>query len=241
MYEKTKRVSAEMNNYQEILQKYFSDELNGEEQQLFNTLKENNKEFIELLKEHEDMRAAFQILEDKEVSNFIKTIENKQNNKNTFLKIAAALTIFISGYYFLFYSNNNYESYLEEYPNVHYPITRGAAENNLYKAFSAYERKDYNLAIQQFDSLLTKNKTPEIQFYKAMALLNIDKKEKALAILQNLEKVTFEYTEETLWYLSITNALLNNKTLAKAYLMKMDKKNMKFKQKDRKELLEKLK
>ncbi|CAL2077310.1 hypothetical protein [Tenacibaculum sp. 190524A05c] len=229
-----------MNNYQDLIQKYHSNKLNNEEQMLFDNLANTNDEFKALLKEHENLNAAFQIIEDNEVSDLIKNLESKNNDKNIFLKIAAAITIFITGYYFLFYSGTNYDSYFEEYPNVYYPITRGASENDLQKAFSAYEQQNYELAIQKFDSLLIENKIPEIKFYKAMSLLNMGKKDEALALLKELSVINFDYSEETLWYLSITSILLDQKDLAKYTLQSMNEKGMKFKKKERKEILDNL-
>ncbi|WP_157811868.1 tetratricopeptide repeat protein [Tenacibaculum sp. SZ-18] len=229
-----------MSDYQNLIQKYFAKNLNVNERALFDSLKSNNEEFIALFNEHKKMHAAFQIIEDKEVSDLINSIENKKGTKNIFLKIAAVLTVFISGYYFLFYSGNNFDSYLDEYPNVHFPITRSETENDIYKAFSAYEQKDYKLAIEKFDNLLLKETTPEIKFYKAMALLSIDKKEQALSILKELQNFDFDYSEETLWYLSITHLLLDEKKSAKSTLELMDKQQMKFKKSQRQELLNKL-
>ncbi|MCH2034453.1 MAG: hypothetical protein MK202_13160 [Tenacibaculum sp.] len=229
-----------MSDYKNLIQKYFAKNLNDDEQALFESLKNSNEEFIALFNEHKNMHAAFQIIEDKEVSDLINSIEKEKGSRNIIFKIAAILTVFITGYYFLFYSGNNFDSYLEEYPNVHFPITRSETENDMYKAFSAYEKKDYELAIEKFDNLLLKDTTPEIKFYKAMALLNIDKKEQALSILKELQNIDFDYSEETLWYLSITHLLLDEKDSAKFTLELMDKQQMKFKKSQRQELLNKL-
>jgi tetratricopeptide (TPR) repeat protein len=229
-----------MSDYKNLIQKFFAKNLNDNEQALFDSLKNSNEEFIALFNEHKNMHAAFQIIEDKEVSDLINSIEKEKGSRNIIFKIAAVLTVFITGYYFLFYSGNNFDSYLEEYPNVHFPITRSETENDMYKAFSAYEKKDYELAIEKFDNLLLKETTPEIKFYKAMALLNIDKKEQALSILKELQNIDFDYSQETLWYLSITHLLLNEKDSAKFTLELMDKQQMKFKKSQRLELLNKL-
>ncbi|WP_299676950.1 hypothetical protein [uncultured Tenacibaculum sp.] len=229
-----------MNNYDEIIQKHFKNALNSEEQKLFNSLKETNEEFQVALKAHEDLMIAFQVNEDKEISNLIKDIEGKKKPKPIFLKIAAALVVFITGYYFLFLSSENYESYLEEYPNVHHPITRGNSESKLDEAFNAYESKSYKNAIVKFDAILSEEKSPEIEFYKAMALLNDKQYVKAENILQNLTQNSFEFKDETFWYLTILSLIKEDETNAKKLLITMNKENMEFKQKERKRLLNKL-
>ncbi|WP_442264591.1 hypothetical protein ACSIGC_09500 [Tenacibaculum sp. ZS6-P6] len=229
-----------MNNYEEIIQKHFKNELNSEEQKLFNSLKETNEEFLVALKAHEDLMIAFQVNEDKEISNLIKDIEGKKKPKSVFLKIAAALAVFITGYYFLFLSSENYEYYLEEYPNVHHPITRGNSKSKLDEAFNAYESKSYKNAIVKFDAILSEEKSPEIQFYKAMALLNDKQYHKAENILQNLTQISFEFKDETFWYLTILSLIKEDETNAKKLLITMNKENMEFKQEERQSILKKL-
>ena len=229
-----------MNDHEKIIQKYFDNTLSDEEQAVFDTRLKTDPKFAELVQSHEDIAIAFQIQEDQEVSALIKEIEHKRNNKPFFLKIAAAIAMFITGYYFLFNSSANYESYLETYPNVYHPITRGNSESKLDEAFNAYESEAYETAVKKFDELLADEKTPEIEFYKAMALLNNKKYNDAFTILSQLQQTSFDYQEETLWYLTVISLLNKKEQEAKTYLKFMENNAMKYKLKEREILLKKL-
>lgn len=98
------------------------------------------------------------------------------------------------------------------------------ADSMLTIAMISYECKRYDEAIELFDRIigLTGNK-PEIQFYKAISLLAMNKNREALLLLNELYKnpKEFAYYEETRWYLVLANLKIHKKKVAENYLKEL--------------------
>jgi tetratricopeptide (TPR) repeat protein len=86
---------------------------------------------------------------------------------------------------------------------------RGENLNTIeYRAFVAYENKDYHKAINLFNSVKSPNET-YILFYKAMCYLSIDKASKAINILETLSLLSNQdednqrLSNKAYWYLGL--------------------------------------
>lgn len=95
------------------------------------------------------------------------------------------------------------------------------ADSMLTIAMLSYESKRYDVAIELFDRIISlSGEKPEIQFYKAISLLAMNKNREALTLLNELYKrpKEFAYYEETRWYLALANLKIHQKSVAGNYL-----------------------
>ena len=155
------------------------------------------------------------------------------NNKYLNLAYAAILVI---GLFFVFNSKTNtdqlFNDYIDPYPNVYQPITRGQKQNDSNKAFQAYENKNFIDAEIMFSELLQTDSNPNLQFYYAMSLLENDKLDLALSQFDNLTSQKHEFEAEVQWYSALIN--LKNKDLeaVKNHLKILKSFNSSFKAKE---------
>lgn len=102
--------------------------------------------------------------------------------------------------------------------------TRGEAWHaNPISAMSAYEKKDFTTAENQFNEILSKSDNPEIRFYLAITQLENNKTKEALKNLQLLysQPKEYRYYEQTRWYLALVHLKLHHKSEAKKYLIEL--------------------
>ena len=145
----------------------------------------------------------------------------------------------------IFYSrdtNDLYDTYFDTYPNLILPTTRGGQENGgiLEKAFFNYDRRQFEEANRAFETYLQNNKDSRISFYQAMGLMNSRKLEEAKKILVSVEKSeneSFEYMQETRWYLALLYLREGNKENAVKLLETNKAKESDFKLEETDDLL----
>jgi len=98
------------------------------------------------------------------------------------------------------------------------------ADSMLTIAMQSYENGRYDEAIELFDQIISfSGDKPEIQFYKAISLLALNKNREALTLLNELYKKPkeFAYYEETRWYLALVNLKIHKKSVAENYLKEL--------------------
>ncbi len=198
-------------NKSDYIIKYFEDTLSGVELKAFNTLLINDSDFKEEFEFQKELQETL-VLNDreqlkKEIQNWDIT-KNKSRNKSLF--IAASLLILLGTSWQFFFNSQPkstdelYASYFEPYRNIVQPIVRGEHKEDLQsKAFEAYEAKDYENAIMYFNEILNEEPNATISFYKANALLQLNKTNEAILILQANIKNSDTLQDRNLWYLAL--------------------------------------
>lgn len=186
---------------------------------------EEKTNFEKQLSEDQEFASAFEIFKDLNLH-----LENKFGNAtelNTFKKnlksiskehfktkkskvfafkpwqyaIAASVAIFVGLFVF-----QNINPSFEDYNNPEMAtfIERSDVNENLKLAQEAFNSKKYKTAIPYFEAILTANKSPEIQYFYAISLLEENQIQKAEANLVELKSGISVYKNKATWYLALS-------------------------------------
>jgi tetratricopeptide (TPR) repeat protein len=135
--------------------------------------------------------------------------ENKKSEtkvisfKPYYFAIAASIVLVIGTWFMMQNSMPNYNDY-----NQHedaYFTERDDVIENLKLAQDAFNIKNYPEAITNFEIVLKSHKRPEIEFYYAVSLLEVDKFTESEVIFNNLKSGTSIYKDKSTWYLALSN------------------------------------
>jgi hypothetical protein len=208
---------------------YLHDELSQEEKILFENQLKNDTEMASAFEIYKDLNAH---LENKlgnqtELNSFkenLKTI-SKQNfseqksNVITFrpwqYAVAASITIFLGTWLFMQNTNPEYGSY-NQHENAYF-TERSVSNSNFKNAQEAFNSKKYSDAVMAFEKI-TATKTPELNYFYAIALIETNNYEKAETILKELKSGTSVYTTKAIWYLALSNLKQHKLDDCKQYL-----------------------
>lgn len=115
--------------------------------------------------------------------------------------IAASVAILVG--LFVFQNiNPSFEDYNN--PEKAYFTERGDVNKNLKQAQDAFNAKNYKAAIPFFEAILNSTKTPEIQYFYAVSLLENNQFQKAETNLMELKSGTSIYATKATWYLALS-------------------------------------
>ena len=209
--------------------KYFEGTLSIEELKEFNTLLINDNDFKEEFEFQKELQDTL-ILNDREQLKKEILKWDTVNNKRRFnsWQIAASLIILLGTSLLFFFNSQSisteelYASNFEPYRNILQPIVRGEHKDDIQsKAFEAYETKDYENAILHFNEILKKEPNATISFYKANALLQLNKANQAITILEANIKNPDTLQDRNLWYLALAYLKDNNIDASKKTLIQL--------------------
>lgn len=195
----------------------------------------------------EEFQGIYQVLENRfslERDSFIETIQ-KANSKFKFkqdpeksqkkvipfkpwqMGIAASILLLIGFYIFNNIGQPSYSDYA--HPGEIVLTVRSEANSISKEAETTFNSGKYNEAISHFDELL--NISPgnsEIQFYKAIALVETDKFEKADSLLQSLSKGNSVYADKALYWQALSRLKQKKYKEAKTILQKIPSSSPEF-------------
>jgi TolA-binding protein len=115
---------------------------------------------------------------------------------------AAASIIVLFGLFFFDYNNPTFADY--DNPEPASFVERGDTNATLKEAQAAFNDGKYKEAIPLFEEILKENKTPEIQYFYGVALLEESKYPKAEAVFNELKSGTSVYKEKATWNLALS-------------------------------------
>jgi hypothetical protein len=115
--------------------------------------------------------------------------------------IAASVAILVGLFVF-----QNINPTFEDYNNPEMAtfIERGDVNENLKLAQDAFNSKKYKTAIPYFEAILNSTKSPEIQYFYAVSLLEDSQFQKAETNLSELKSGTSIYKNKATWYLALS-------------------------------------
>ncbi len=150
----------------------------------------------------------------KELFNAIKTEEPSKPVKVFKLRpwLAAASVALVLGLgSWLFFNsgtmdpNQLYEANFEPYDNVVHPIERGNQIEDLRdRAFTAYENKEYPLALELFNQLNREQSDPYIEFYSAIIHMELGDHNQAVVSLESYMAQDGVLSDRVDWYLALS-------------------------------------
>ncbi|GAB1858219.1 hypothetical protein MHTCC0001_30560 [Flavobacteriaceae bacterium MHTCC 0001] len=211
-----------------LIDKFFAQTLNDEEQILFDELIVNDKSFLEELNFLKNLKRVAEVEDDNTAKAMVAEFEAEYQSKPSRfnfkpLLVAASIALLIGITYFSTPSQIDTEALFNEnfepYRNVVHPIVRSNDQQDLEtQAFNYYEKGEYQKALQLFEQLYNKTKTPHYLFYKANALLKLNRPKDAIVELNAHLKTKDTLTEKTHWYLAMAYLKLDDKASAKKNL-----------------------
>lgn len=116
--------------------------------------------------------------------------------------VAASVAVLIGLFVFNFNSNPNFEDFNQQ-ENAYF-TERGDTVANLKQAEEAFNAKNYKTAIPFFETILKEKKTPEIQYFYGISLLETDKIKEAEAVFNELKAGTSIYKNKAIWGLALS-------------------------------------
>ncbi|WP_430905622.1 tetratricopeptide repeat protein [Maribacter sp. 2-571] len=243
-----------------LLVKYLQDKLAPAELSVFKEMLDTDAEFKKEVEFQTDVKRAIVANEDDDfmemLSEFeaearakerVKPIPKTQKNSRLPIQwlVAASLLVLLGLSYWFFQDNTAdttdlFAQNFVPYRNVTHPVTRGdAMVDSKTQAFSAYGKGDFNKAISLFTQLYASDKEPYYLFYKANALIQINKASEAVPLLKEHLKTKDALSDKSNWYLAMAYLQLKDADKAKAALQRVVETKA-YKAEDAKRLLDAL-
>ena len=115
---------------------------------------------------------------------------------------AAASVIILFGLFFFDYNQNpSFHDY--NHPGQAHFTERSTTNVQLLQAEKAFNTRKFKEAVPFFEAALKENKTPEVQYYYGVSLLEISQYEKAEAVFNELKTTSPVYKDKSLWNLAL--------------------------------------
>ena len=219
--------------HEKLIEKYIHNRLSVEEKTVFNDLLKNDIAFKEEVALHTNLKKAVAAEDDAQFKTLITNLEQQAENtttqKRSYVKwLAAASIVLLLGFsYFLnmgqkLSTDELFAQNFEPYRNVVAPIVRSDDfQDEKTLAFMAYEKGEYKTAITLFSNLYTTTKEPYYLFYKANALLKLERANEAIPLLLEHLKTKDTLAEKSNWYLALAYLKIEDTQKAKEALQKV--------------------
>lgn len=218
---------------EQLLYRYFSNDLAPEQEEQLNALLATDSEFKEQFDFEKDLQKAIRNKNAKELKSKLADFEREisqdtsvrslPRRKTRNLAIAASVALLVGlgwfGYdnFFVMDYDDLYNDNFQEYPNTVYAITRGDTVESLErKAFAAYENGEFEAALSDFNKIPNSDKQPYMDFYKAQSYLQLGKLAEAKEHFEKNIRADGQFAAESHWYLAL--AFLKEKDKASAVL-----------------------
>jgi predicted Zn-dependent protease len=232
-----------MDNDQRI-QAYLHNRLSLEELTEFDKRLRDDQDFNTYFEEHKAVFMAFKITENERLKSKLKLHEKQSQGQQIFRSkpiiyaIAAIFMVLTAVSVYLNYTQQDlYNQYFEPYPNVYQPVVRSDKSSDLTTAFMYYESGNYDKAKMLFSSLLLETYDPNVDFYYALTLIELDEVE---AAIQRFEQIPndpgFEFSSELLWYKALAYLKVEDYQNASSSLEDLERSDKSYKTENRETL-----
>ncbi|MCW5516891.1 tetratricopeptide repeat protein [Muriicola sp. Z0-33] len=216
---------------EELINKYFLEELSSKELEQFQVLLEEDAEFKEQFQFEKEVRKVIVSKERSKLKSKLQELEEELEPPEAIrrfpwrpLSIAASIMVLIGLGWFMLKPDRTdlqglYSSNYDIYPNTVFTITRGDSINTLERrAFVAYESGEFEKAINLFEELSVPDKKDYLDFYLGQSFLQLEKTDKAAQSFLLAIKSNSEFVSESRWYLALTYLKMEDTIKAKLTL-----------------------
>lgn len=240
-------------NKEELINGYFESTLSQDQLEEVTRLCKTDAAFASEFEFQKELQVSLKKEERMEIKKMFSNLSTE--NLKTETKVfqlrpwlaAASIALLVglaSWFYFFnapdFNTDELYAANFAPYDNVIHPIERGSQLEDLKTiAFTAYENEEYPKALKLFRELNIKYNDLYIDFYSAMVLMQLNKQEEAIPLLESYVSKNGELIDRAHWYLALAYLKVGDKTNSKKQLRVLIGKNN-FKTKKAKELLKQL-
>lgn len=215
-----------MSNF-DLLDRYFSEELDKSEMKAFNERLKNDPEFNQEFQEIKEIKLAVKVEARKNIKSLLTDIEDSlnpqesTNNNQTAMKrmltVAASLILMVSVSYFVLNGNGQptpqdvFTEYYKPYNNLNGQVRGEAVDNASISsaAYNAYDAGNFALAVENFEALVEVEKSAENYFYMGIANIETGDYDAAVKNLNTTLNNFSTFKDQSKWYLSM--ALLADK------------------------------
>jgi tetratricopeptide (TPR) repeat protein len=237
-----------------LIDKYLTSKLSLQEKNVVNQLLSRDYEFRKEFVYVRDVQKAICFLERRRLKKELQEVEKLRlkNRRSIFIQrwsIAASIALLVGIFGLNLFKNGSmtdfdslYQTHFSPYENVVYPLRRGESNDYLKNiAFTAYEKQQYQQAVNAFFNAYEKNEESELLFYLGISLLANKEYSEGNVVLKKCLHLNSEFESQIRWYLGLSHVKLNNLETAKYHLKLLANTKQGFKQSESKTLLEKLK
>ncbi|WP_418264206.1 tetratricopeptide repeat protein [Flavobacterium faecale] len=134
-----------------------------------------------------------------------KTTKKKKSKLRTlkpwYYSVAASVTILLGAWFLLQNSKPVFEDY-NEYENAYF-IERGELSVNMKLAQEAFNNKDFEEALPQFEIIVKENASPEIELYYGISLMEMNRLKEAETVFKEIQSGTSVYKNKASWNLAL--------------------------------------
>ncbi|MBG47282.1 MAG: hypothetical protein CML05_03220 [Pseudozobellia sp.] len=221
-----------------LLYQYFSNQLTSEEQEAFDELLKNDREFKEQYDFEKNLQKVIQEEKSTELKEKLQLFESEikdekvvqlepESRFSVYRKwmVAASIALLIGLGYLGYNSfsgpnyNQLYEDNFQNYPNTVFEISRGESVESIERnAFSQYELDNYAEAIANFEKIPLADRNGYIDFYMGMSYLNLKQYNKAQEFLKKAAESETQLKAEAYWYLAMVALKTKDKQKALQWL-----------------------
>ena len=236
----------------ELINGYFEKTLSERQLKEVEQLRQTDPVFQSDFELQLELQRALKKQERSEIKEMFSQLGDEQKTKPKVFRLnpwlaAASIALLIGiASWFLFLNSGEintkelYASHFVPYENVVMPIERGEEIKDLKaSAFAAYENEEYSNALKLFEKLQTIEKDAYIDFYSAMVLMQLNRVEEAIPLLEGYIEKEGKLKDRATWYLALAYLKINNVGASKKELNKLILSGS-FKSKTAKALLSKL-
>ncbi|MBF4492207.1 tetratricopeptide repeat protein [Flavobacterium sp. MR2016-29] len=213
-----------------LFDQYLQDELNVDEKNDFERQISEDPEFSSAFKTFKSVQLQlenkFKYEEEREAfKENLTQISDKHFNvskpkviglKSWYLAAAASVAVLFGLFFFNYNQNPTFADY--NHPEQASFTERSTANQTLKAAETAFNKGKYNDAIPLFETILKQNKTPEIQYYYGVSLLEESQYQKAETEFNKVISGTSVYKEKAKWSLALSKLKQKDYKACKAVL-----------------------
>lgn len=213
-----------------IFDQYLSNEMSADEKISFETNLSENQELasaFEIFKElnlhlenkfgNENERNAFKKNLKTISANHFKTKKSKVMAFKPWQYAVAASVAVLVGLFVFQNINPSFDDYNN--PEMATFTERGDVNQNLKLAQDAFNTKNYKAAIPHFEAVLNSTKSPEIQYFYAISLLEDNQFQKAETNFSEIQSGVSVYKNKASWYSALSKLKQEDYKLCKEILL----------------------
>ncbi|WP_417200673.1 tetratricopeptide repeat protein [Bizionia sp.] len=237
-----------MNN-EELIEKYFNNQLSDTEFKQVEALLENDAAFKKEFYCQLEVQQAIAKEKRKPLKQRLKKLDQNTKKSNSWYVFAAAILVILFSIGMFYFDNQPkytqlYAQNFEPYPNVMTLTNR--SEDTGYQiaeeAFENYNAGNYERAAENFKAVYTNDPQDYILFYQGVSLLASGKIQKGIQVLEDYDWKDNQSDFETAayWYLALAYIKIENKEAAITLLSRVSNAESNL-NKPAKKLLESLK
>lgn len=237
-----------MTERERLIEKYLEGSITPKEMRTFDEWMVGDKDFKAEVGFQLEIRSSLRQQDDANFRQKLVGLENqapKTNSKRFWIGIAASLIglAMLGMWWFLFPVENSalFQAYYTTQRNIHEPLTRANGQENLtYEAFLAYEKEEWQAALDLFSSLEENSPEEYIDLYLGNCQLQLGKYIEAIQSFEALlDSEDLDLRHRGAWYLALAELANGNTGRAKELLLQLASESGAFSP-QAKELMEKI-